>query len=237
MGELHLQIVRWKLENEHRVNVRFGTPQVALKETITDEVEEEYSAEALPNLSCFAKVRLRLSPLGNYEDNDFRDLYEDDSFPPPFREAIKEGALSALQAGPISGCPMCGVAVELLEAEAKHGESNAVGFKAITSLAVTRMMRDASPILLEPYVLGTVVVPEEFLGSVINELQSRKGELHGIEEYDEGLKVVRVKLALAKTFGLTDALRGVSQGKADFSMTFYGYEPASEETVKKYVYV
>jgi elongation factor G len=224
MGELHLEIVADRVTRDYSVPVRIGKPQVVYHETVTHASEGEGLVDRYDEDSrLFARVRLRLEPKPRGTGYAFEDAHG--LLKPEFAEAIREGACDKCASGPVGGYEVSDVRVVLVGAEAAENASNPIGFKMATAMALEKAFAEARPVLLEPIMDIELVVPDEFMGEVIGDLQSRKGK---IEEFGElsarGIKEVRGKVPLSHMFGYSTSLRSMTQGRGTFTLKFHNYD-------------
>jgi elongation factor G len=226
MGELHLEVLVTRLLQEFNVNVNVGKPQVVYRETITREadVDGRFDKE-LGGTQHFGQVRLRLTPLERGAGIQFLVDLPETTIPPQFYASIEEGARGALFAGVVAGYQMVDAKITLINGSYREGASTEIAFKIAASLAVREGCEKASPILLEPVMTVDVVVPEEFMGEVIGDLNARRGKLGSITAKGK-VSVIRASVPLREMFGYSTSLRSASQGRATFSMQFSHYDRA-----------
>ena len=226
MGELHLEVLVTRLLQEFNVNVNVGKPQVVYRETITREadVDGRFDKE-LGGTQHFGQVRLRLTPLERGAGIQFLVDLPETTIPPQLYGSIEEGARGALFAGVVAGYQMVDAKITLINGSYREGASTEIAFKIAASLAVREGCEKASPILLEPVMTVDVVVPEEFMGEVIGDLNARRGKLGSITAKGK-VSVIRASVPLREMFGYSTSLRSASQGRATFSMQFSHYDRA-----------
>jgi elongation factor G len=224
MGELHLDILVNRLLREYSVQVNVGKPQVVYRETITAALEAEaiFDREIAADLH-FARVELHLEPRARGKGNLFRDLVRDGSIPAQFIPAVEEGVLESLESGPIAGYPIVDVEVAVIGGSFKEQTASELAFKVAASTALQEGCRRAGPQLLEPVMAVEIIVPEEFTGDVINDLNIRKGKIEAVHT-KPSVKIVQATVALSQMFGYSTALRSASQGRATFTMQFSHYD-------------
>ncbi|NLI34439.1 MAG: elongation factor G [Deltaproteobacteria bacterium] len=227
MGELHLEIVRNRLEREYHVAVNAGKPQVVYRETI----QQESGAEAVFDREIagsrhYAAVELRINPLPRGEGNTIVNGIVDASIPENFFPALEEGVRDALSSGPILGYPLLDVRTILLRGEYHENISSELAFRVAASMAFKKACEQASPGLLEPYMAVEVLVPEEFMGDVLGDVNLRKGRVESISTR-KAIQVVKAVVPLSRMFGYSTALRSATQGRATFTMHFSHYDLAS----------
>ena len=232
MGELHLQIVLERLQREYHLQVRAGRPAVALRETIGREACADYlfqpPAEAGGN-AMRARVRACVRPLergaGIHTRAEPRVLPEGARLLDPQREALQQGLAFALGGGPIEGAPLEDLEVTLEEVELFGSDSSPEALNAAVSRAVRRALADADPTLLQPIMTAEVVVPEENLGAVLGDLQSRQAVIRDTRR-EVGSSTIRCEIPLASLLGYTTTLRSMTQGRGQFSTQFERFDVA-----------
>jgi elongation factor G len=224
MGELHLDILVNRLLREYSVQVNVGKPQVVYRETITAVVEAKSTFDReIAGVTHYAQVELHLEPRPRGKGNLFRELVKDGSIPPSFVPAVEEGVMESLESGVIAGYPMVDVEVAVIGGTFKEQTASELAFKVAASIALQEGCRKAQPQLLEPIMSVEVIVPEEFTGEVINDLNIRKGKIEGVNTR-RSVKIIQATVALSKMFGYSTALRSASQGRATFTMQFSHFD-------------
>ncbi|MBF0279586.1 MAG: elongation factor G [SAR324 cluster bacterium] len=228
MGELHLEIIVERLQKELRVACNVGKPRVAYRETISIEktIEIEFN-QAIAGKEQYAYCQLSLSPLDPGTGVVFENQ-SNNSLEKKFISAIEQGLREALDSGILAGYPLIDLKATLLKGEAHENDSSEMAFKIAGSMALKEGARKAKPLILEPVMKVEVTVPMEYMGDVINDLNSRKGRIRGMSERS-GAQVVSAEVALAAMFGYSTDLRSVTQGRAVYSMQFSHYEPIAEK--------
>jgi len=224
MGELHLEIIVNRMIRDFNVNVNVGKPQVVYRETIQKavEVEQVFEKEISGSLN-YARVKIRLEPLARGEGIAFESLVDPELVPGEFIEAIEKAVMDALHTGGSMGYPVIDVLATLLEAESREGQSSELAFQVAASMAVQKACELGDPVLLEPIMSVEVIVPDEFLGDIIGDLNSRQGKVEEITT-KKSIQVVRASVPLSKMFGYSTSLRSASQGRATFTMQFSHYD-------------
>ncbi|TCP53201.1 elongation factor G [Tamaricihabitans halophyticus] len=232
MGELHLEVLVNRMKTDFKVEANIGKPQVAYRETIRKTVEKhEYTHKKQTGGSGqFAKVIIKLEPL---ETTDGA-LYEFDNkvtggrVPKEYIPSVDEGAQDAMQYGVLAGYSLVGLKVTLLDGSYHEVDSSEMAFKVAGSQALKEAARKAGPVLLEPMMAVEVTTPEEYMGDVIGDLNSRRGQIQSMEERS-GTRVVKALTPLSEMFGYVGDLRSKTQGRANYSMQFdsYGEVPAN----------
>ncbi len=228
MGELHLEIVLTRLEREFHVTVSAGKPQVVYRETITQESHAQavFDREIAGTRHC-AMVELHVSPQPRGHGNSITNKIRDASIPDPFFPSLEEGIRDALSSGPILGYPVVDVEAVIFGGGFQENLSSDLAFRVAASMAFKKACEQASPMLLEPYMAVEILVPDEFLGEVLGDVNLRKGRVETISPR-KAIQVVNAVVPLSKMFGYSTALRSASQGRATFTMHFSHYDVASE---------
>ena len=224
MGELHLDIIADRLRREFNVDASFGRPQVAYKETITGEAdaEQKYVRQS-GGKGQYGHVCIRLKPKERGTGFEFIDEIKGGAIPKEFIKPTEKGIIEALDKGIVAGYPMVDVEVTLYDGSFHDVDSSEFAFKIAGSMALQDGARRAKPVILEPIMKTEVITPEAFFGTVISDLNSRRGK---IEETKEriGMKVLDAKVPLSEMFGYATALRSLTEGRASFTMEFSSYE-------------
>ncbi|HSI98055.1 MAG TPA: elongation factor G [Gaiellaceae bacterium] len=238
MGELHLEIIVDRLMREFRVEGNVGRPQVAYRETIRRPVEKIQGrfVRQTGGSGQYGDVTINLAPQqpgGGYE---FADKIVGGKIPREYIPAVDQGIQEAMSAGILAGYPVVDVKVELIDGSYHEVDSSERAFKIAGSMAFKEGMKRAKPKLLEPMMSVEVVTPEEYLGDVIGNLNSRRGRVEQLEPVG-GSQSIRASVPLAEMFGYATDLRSMTQGRANYTMVFGSYEPApktiQEEVVAK----
>jgi elongation factor G len=227
MGELHLDVIVDRMTREYGVKARAGKPQVVFRETVARAAEAEGKFERkLDDEEIYGKVRVRVAARPRHAGNVFRaTLPEFPPMPPNLVQAALEGVREASQAGPAGGYPLEDIDVTVLSIETREGAAPEVGTKIAASNAFRAACRDAGPSLLEPIMAVEVVVPEEFLGPVIGDLNQRRGRIDDVSVRGVN-KSIHAKVPLQRMFGYSTDLRSLSQGRANYTMQFAEYDTA-----------
>jgi elongation factor G len=228
MGELHLDVITRRLVEEFGVAAKVGKPQVVYRETITRTITAEgrFDREVGEKLQR-GHVVLELTPLANGAGVIFAVTVPDGSIPSEFIPIVEQSVRRSSMAGVLGGYPAVDVRITLCGGSFDPNASTALGFEVAAAQAFSEGCRKAGPVLLEPIVAVEVVVPEEFLGGVINGLSARKAQIEGITSKPRA-KVVEASVPLSKMFGYSTELRSLSQGRATFSMYFARFDRATE---------
>jgi elongation factor G len=230
MGELHLEIIIDRLLKEFKVNANVGNPQVSYKETIkkTNRAEAVFEKQS-GGRGQYAQVIIQLRPLEEGAGKRFINQSKAEEIPPEFVTAVEAGSLEAMQGGILAGYPVDDIEITLLGGSFHEVDSTEQSFKIATGMAVREALNGAEVVLLEPIMDVEIVCPEEYVGEVISDLNSRRGRVLGFEEH-KGSKIIKALVPLAETFGYATSLRSVSQGRTSFSMQIKNYAevPASK---------
>jgi elongation factor G len=224
MGELHLEIIVDRLFREWKVEANVGKPQVAYRETITRRWRSRASTSARPAATAStatsgcawsrrARARASTSSTGR-----------GGSVPKEYVPAVEKGVAEAGEAGVISGFPMVDVTVTLFDGSFHEVDSDEISFKIAASMAVREGAEKAAPMLLEPIMATEVVTPDQYMGEVMGDLNSRRGKILGMEPRS-GAQVVDAQVPLASMFGYATDLRSLTQGRATYTMQFSHYQP------------
>ncbi|MEA1921314.1 MAG: elongation factor G, partial [Pseudomonadota bacterium] len=234
MGELHLEIIVDRLAREFKVNANVGKPQVAYRETITTSTEcEGRFIRQDGGRQQYGHVELRLEPISSEQGLEFVDMIQAEELPREFIAPVKLGLEEAMLAGPLAGYPMVGIKVMLNGGSWHETDSNELAFKLAASTGFNEGVRQAAPTILEPIMEVEVVVPSDFLGDVMGDLNGRRGRIQGVESRRGEMQVISAFVPLAEMFGYATEVRSRSQGRATFTMQFSCYEPVSQEIVRK----
>jgi elongation factor G len=226
MGELHLEIITDRLVREFGVGVSVGKPQVAYKETIrqTAKAEGKYIKQT-GGRGQYGHVKLEVSPLPPGSGFEFLNEIVGGSIPREFIKPVEEGIKEAMQTGPLAGYEVRDVRVVLYDGSYHDVDSSEMAFKIAGSIGFKEALSRARPVLLEPIMSVEVVVPEQYMGDVIGDLNSRRGKIERMEPR-AGTQVITAKVPLAEMFGYATDLRSKTQGRANYSMHFAHYEEA-----------
>jgi len=224
MGELHIEIIIGRLKREFSVEVNQGKPQVVYRETVTIPVEHEgLFQRELAGQEHFAGVRIEISPLPRGSGNQFVNKYKDPELVEEFLDAISHGITEAEAGGTLMGYPVIDVQTTLLDVQVKEASSDVMAFKAVANMAFRTAFQKGEPVLLEPIMKTEVLVPDEFTGEVIGDLNARQGKIGQIVS-DGTIQVLTANVPLSRMFGYSTALRSASQGRGTFTMQFSHYD-------------
>ncbi|MDL4820925.1 elongation factor G [Actinomadura opuntiae] len=225
MGELHLEILVDRMKREFKVDANVGKPQVAYRETISRKVEKvEYTHKKQTGGSGqFGRVIIDLEPLGGGSDGyEFENKVTGGRIPREYIPSVDAGCQEAAEFGVLAGYPMVGVKVTLQDGAYHEVDSSEMAFKVAGSMAFKEAARKASPTLLEPMMAVEVTTPEENMGDVIGDLNSRRGQVQSMDERN-GMRVIKATVPLSEMFGYVGDLRSKTQGRAVFTMQFDSY--------------
>jgi elongation factor G len=229
MGELHLEIITDRLVREFQVGANVGRPQVAYKETVTKTVEVEGRfIKQTGGSGDYGVVKIEVSPGEPGSGFSFESVVKGGRVPSEFIPAVRQGCREASQSGELSGFPVVDLRVRLVDGQAHDVDSSERSFKIAGSIALKEGLRKAGSVLLEPIMAVEVVTPEEFVGAVQGDLNSRRGQITGIDTRANA-KVMTADVPLATMFGYVNNLRSMTQGRATYTMQFANYAevPAS----------
>jgi len=238
MGELHLDILVDRMRREFKVEANVGKPQVAYRETITKPVEKlEFTHKKQTGGSGqFAKVIIALEPFKG-EDGatyEFENKVTGGRVPREYIPSVDAGAQDAMQYGVLAGYPLVNVKVTLLDGAYHDVDSSEMAFKIAGSQALKEAARKAAPVILEPLMAVEVTTPEDYMGEVIGDLNSRRGQIQAMEERS-GARVVKALVPLSEMFGYIGDLRSKTQGRANFSMVFDSYAEVPSNVSKEII--
>jgi elongation factor G len=240
MGELHLEIIVDRMKREFGVGANVGAPQVAYRETIrrvVDKVEGKFVKQT-GGRGQYGHVLLRVEPQQPGKGFEFVDAVKGGAVPREYISAVKKGVVDTLPNGVLAGFPVVDIRVTLFDGSYHEVDSNENAFKMAGSIALKEGLRRATPTLLEPIMAVEVETPDDFMGNVVGDLNSRRGVIQGMEELAGGGKAVRAEVPLAEMFGYSTTLRSLSQGRATYTMEFKRYAEApkqiSEAIINKY---
>ncbi len=226
MGELHLEIIIDRLIREFHTNVNIGKPKVVYRETIEEETDaEEIFDRKLGDRKHFGHVALHLEPNKRGGGLKLIDEIKDEVIPEEFHATIEKGIRDAALSGVVSGYPVVDVIVKITGGSFRETDSTSLGYEIAASTAFSNGCSHAKPVLLEPIVTVDIITPGEFMGEVIGNINSRKGEVKSITHKDPVSKI-KARVPLKQMFGYSTDLRSVTQGRGTFSMQFLRYDKA-----------
>jgi elongation factor G len=225
MGELHLDIIIDRLKREFSVEANTGEPQVAFRETIrgTSEVQGKYIKQS-GGRGQYGDVYIKFEPNETGKGFEFIDMIKGGVVPQEYRKPVEQGVVETLDGGVIAGYPVVDVKATLYDGSYHDVDSSEMAFKMAGSIATRDGIKQAKPVLLEPIMKMVVVTPEDFMGDVIGDLNSRRGRIDEMEDLMGGAKQITAFVPLSNLFGYTTDLRSMSQGRAASSMELNGYE-------------
>jgi elongation factor G len=224
MGELHLEIIVDRLLREFKVDANVGRPQVAYRETVRQRVEkiEGRFVRQTGGRGQYGHVYINLEPVTPGDGFLFEDKIVGGAVPREYISAVQAGVHEAMDTGVLAGFPMVDVKVQLIDGSYHDVDSSEMAFKIAGSLALREAAKRAKPVLLEPVEDVEVVVPEEYMGDVIGDLNSRRGHILGMEPR-AGAQVIQAQVPLSSMFGYATDLRSMTQGRAVYTMQFSHY--------------
>ena len=237
MGELHLEVLVDRMLREFRVQARVGRPQVAYRETITKSIEKIVyrHVKQTGGRGQFAHVVIALEPGESGSGIHFESNIKGGVIPREFIPAVERGVRESAEGGVLAGYPLTDVKIRLYDGSFHEVDSNEVAFRTAGSMAFREGTQKAKPVLLEPVMKTEVIVPEEYLGDVIGQLNARRGEILGMEIRPGNTQAVRAKVPLAEMFGYATELRSATQGRGVFTMEFEQYAQVAENVSRSIV--
>lgn len=229
MGELHLEVLVDRMKREFKVEANVGRPQVAFRETIkgTTQVEHKFVRQS-GGRGQYGHVYLELSPLVHTEDDDKTKTFEFENaivggaIPREYIAPVEAGVKEAMQNGVIAGYPVVDLHCKLYDGSYHEVDSSEIAFKLAGSMALQEGVKKANPVIMEPTMRVEVTTPEEFMGDVIGDINSKRGRVDTMEDR-AGAKVIRAFVPLAEMFGYATSLRSMTQGRAAYAMEFDHY--------------
>ena len=235
MGELHLEIIVDRLLREFHVEANVGAPQVAYKETFGHMVDQEYKyAKQSGGHGQYGHCKVRFSPMDPNGENlyEFKNSVVGGAIPKEYIPAVDDGIQDAMKAGILGGYPVVGIQAECYDGSYHEVDSSEMAFHIAGSMCFKEAMNKANPILLEPIMKVEVTMPEEYMGDVIGDINSRRGRIEGMEDAGNG-KQIKGFVPLAEMFGYATDLRSKTQGRGNYSMFFEKYEPVPKNIASK----
>ncbi|MFT6332870.1 MAG: elongation factor G [Lentimonas sp.] len=226
MGELHLEIIVDRMKREFKVDANIGAPKVAYRETITKKVEIDYIHKKQSGGSGqFARVKITFEPLpaDGEEDYSFESKITGGRVPKEYIPGVEKGLFAAKTSGILAGYPVVRLKTQLLDGAFHDVDSSVLAFEIASKAAFREAMEKAGPVLLEPMMKVEIVTPEEYMGDVIGDINSRRGQIGNLEARDNA-QVITAKVPLAAMFGYVNTLRSLSQGRAQYAMEFESYQ-------------
>jgi elongation factor G len=238
MGELHLEILVDRMRREFKVEANVGKPQVAYRETLRKTVDRyDYTHKKQSGGSGqFAKVQIALEPLptGSEESYEFVNKITGGRIPKEYIPSVDDGCQEALASGPLAGYPLVDVRVTLLDGAYHDVDSSELAFKIAGIQAFKEAAKLAGPVLLEPVMSVEVITPEDFMGDVIGDINSRRGQIQAMDERS-GARIVKALVPLSEMFGYVGDLRSRTQGRASYSMQFDSYAEVPQAVSKEII--
>jgi len=233
MGELHLDIIVDRMKREFKVEANIGAPQVAYRETITRQAEIDYTHKKQSGGSGqFARVKIVFEPNEEGEDFAFESKIVGGNVPKEYIPGVEKGIQSVMDSGPVAGFPMLGVKATLMDGAYHDVDSSVLAFEIAARAAFREGAQKAGAQLLEPIMKVEVVTPEDYMGDVIGDLNSRRGQIAGTETRGVDT-VISAMVPLANMFGYVNSLRSMSQGRAQYTMHFDHYEPVPQAVAQE----
>jgi elongation factor G len=235
MGELHLEIIVDRLKREFNVEANVGKPQVAYREAITRTYDEHYVLKKQTGgRGQFAEVYMEVGPNEEGTGLEFENEIRGGAIPKEFIPSVRKGIESAMEDGPLAGYPMEGVKVRLYDGEHHEVDSDQNSFEIAGRLGFREAARRADPVLMEPIMSVEVITPDEYMGEVIGDLNSRRGQIGKMGQRNEA-QVVNATVPLSEMFGYSTDLRSNTQGRAIYTMQFETYKPVPDEIAKEII--
>jgi elongation factor G len=236
MGELHLEVLIDRMKREFRVEANIGKPQVAYRETLRRKVEKvDYVHKKQSGGSGqYAKIVINLEPLEPGSGYEFVSAITGGRIPKEYIPAVNEGVQDAMQFGVLAGYPVEDIKVTLIDGAYHDVDSSELAFKIAGSMGFKEAARRADPALLEPVMAVEVLTPEDYLGTVIGDLNSRRGQIQAMKD-QHGNKVIEALVPLSEMFGYVGDLRSKTSGQANYSMEFHSYAEAPKNVADEII--
>jgi len=235
MGELHLEVLIDRLQREFRVHANVGKPQVAYRETITEEVESTGRfIRQTGGHGQYGDVKIIIGPAEEGAGLVFEDKITGGVIPKEFIGACRKGAEDAMNSGVIAGFPLQDIRVQLIDGSYHEVDSSELAFRIATTIAVQEGVKKAHPILLEPIMSVEIISPQQYTGDIMSDLNMRRGKIEKIETRTDA-QVIRGSVPLSEMFGYATRLRSLSQGRAIYTMVFDSYRPVPDNIAKEIV--
>ncbi len=229
MGELHLEIIVDRLKREFKVDANIGAPQVAYREAITKSYEVDYTHKKQSGgAGQFARIKLLLEPNEKGEGFSFSSKIVGGNVPKEYIPGVEKGLQQSCNSGVLAGYPVVDLKATLLDGAYHDVDSSVLAFEIASKAAFREAVPQAGPVILEPLMKVEVITPEEYMGDVIGDLNSRRGQVSGMEPRGNA-QVVKAHVPLASMFGYVNELRSMSQGRAQFTMQFAHYEQVPQQ--------
>ena len=236
MGELHLEIIVDRMLREFKVEANVGKPQVAYKETVrkNSDVDCKYARQS-GGKGQYGHVKIRLSPNETGKGYEFINAVVGGAIPKEYIPAVDAGIKGAMQNGVLAGYNVVDVKVELYDGSYHEVDSSEMAFKIAGSMAFKEACKKADPVLMEPIMKVVVIVPEDYMGDVIGDLNSRRGEIQGFEDRSGGVKQINARVPLGDMFGYATDLRSKTQGRGQYVMEPDGYKEVPKSIAEKII--
>ncbi len=233
MGELHLEVLIDRLKREFKVDCNQGKPQVAYKETITEEVvHEEVFDKQTGGKGRFAKIKVMVKPGDENEKGLSFNCEKSVNIKPEFIRAVERGFTEAMHNGPIMGYPLHSLNVYLMDAESSDEDSDEMAFEIVARMAFRSATRKASPRLLEPIMKAEIVTPEEYVGDILADFNRRRANIEGTESRSSA-RIIKAFVPLSEQFGYVTDLRTITSGRGSSTMEFSHYDEVPDNIEKK----
>ncbi len=233
MGELHLEIIVDRLKREYKVEASVGAPKVAYRETLTKEVEVEGKyIKQTGGRGQYGHVKIKVKPKPPGFGFEFSNKIVGGVIPKEYIPAIEKGIIEAMQMGALAGYPLVDLKVELIDGSYHEVDSSEMAFKIAGSLALKEAAKKGNPILLEPIMEVEITTPEEYMGDIIGNLQSKRGKVEQID-IKKTFNIIRAHVPLKEMFGYATILRNISQGRANYTMKFSHYAQVPENILEE----
>ena len=235
MGELHLEIIVDRLLREFKVEANVGKPQVSYKETVTgnSDVDVKYARQS-GGKGQYGHVKIKLDPQEPGQGITFVNAITGGVIPREYIPAVEAGVRGAAENGILAGYPVIDFKVTLYDGSYHEVDSSEMAFKIAGSMAFKQAMGKATPVLLEPYMKVEITTPEDYLGDVMGDVNSRRGRIEGFSDRN-GIKIVDAYAPLSEMFGYATTLRSMSQGRASYAMEFHHYEKVPNSVAEKII--
>ncbi|MCF7860490.1 elongation factor G [Patescibacteria group bacterium] len=234
MGELHLDIIVDRMKREFGVEANVGNPQVSYRETITQKAEAEHKfIKQSGGRGQYGHCFLRVEPSGEGKGYQFLDEVKGGVIPKEYIPAIEKGVKEGLLSGVVAGYPMVDVTVAVTYGSYHEVDSSEIAFKMAGIFAFKDACQKAKPVLLEPIMKVEVTTPEDYMGNIIGDLNSKRGQIEEMTDRPNGIKAIQAKVPLAEMFGYATSLRSMSQGRANYTMEFLHYSEVPRSVLEQ----
>jgi elongation factor G len=235
MGELHLEVIVDRMRREYKVEANQGKPQVAYRESVTQQTDiDSKFVRQSGGKGQYGHVKLTLQPLERGQGFEFVNAIVGGTVPREYIPAVEAGVKEAMAGGVLAGYPVVDLKVTLYDGSFHEVDSSEMAFKIAGSMGLKDGVRKAGPQILEPVMRVEVVTPDDFLGTVLGDLNSRRGQVEGMEGRGNA-QVVKAYVPLANMFGYTTELRSATQGRATSSMEFAFYQPLPDHLAQEII--